>query len=275
MWTFNAVFSQIFNVLFLPFQNMTPWIGMIFISLLTGIFMLFIFRLTSNQAAIKRIKNKIKAHLLEMRLYKDNMSLSLKAQGNILLANLKYIAHSARPMLVMIVPLVFILIQMNFWFGYESLNLEQRALLKIKLKEPYNPMEVRVTIQPPPEVVFETPPLRIEEENEIDWRFSAKKKGLHKVALQMGEKQYSKTISVLQKPLSRISPRRVHKNLIDEWLYPTEPPLEKDSPMKSIEIQYSPQRLSFLGLHIHWLVAFFALSIVFGFSLKGLFGVEI
>ncbi|NOR12743.1 MAG: hypothetical protein GQ545_05770, partial [Candidatus Aminicenantes bacterium] len=111
MWTFNRVFGKIFDLLFIPFRDMNPWVGMIIISFLTGLLMLVIFRYTSNQAGIKKAKNKIKAHLLELRLYKDSLGLSLKAQGNILLANLKYITHSFKPMLVMIIPVILILIQ--------------------------------------------------------------------------------------------------------------------------------------------------------------------
>ena len=40
-------------------------------------------------------------------------------------------------------------------------------------------------------------------------------------------------------------------------------------------IGYPTSGLPFLGWTMHWLIAFFLLSIIFGFALKGLFKVEI
>ncbi len=275
MWTFNKFFGKIFDLLFIPFRSMNPWVGMVIVSFLTGLLMLVIFRYTSNQAGIKKVKNKIKAHLLELRLYKDSLGLSMKAQGNILLANLKYITHSFKPLLVMIVPVILILIQMNFWFGYESLKPGEQTLLKVKLEEGYNPLQTDLVLEPAPEIVIETPPLRIEEYSEINWRISSQKSGIHHVDVVVAGKKISKTIATDTKPLSKLSPIKHRKKFVDELFYPVEAPIAKDFPVKSIEVLYPAKRLNFLGFDIHWLIAYFALSIVFGFAFKGIFKVEI
>ena len=275
MWTFNEFFGKIFDLLFIPFRSMNPWVGMVIVSFLTGLLMLVIFRYTSNQAGIKKVKNKIKAHLLELRLYKDSLGLSMKAQGNILLANLKYITHSFKPLLVMIVPVILILIQMNFWFGYESLKPGEQTLLKIKLEEGYNPLQTNLALEPAPEIVIETPPRRIEEYSEINWRISSQKSGIHHVDVVVAGRKISKTIATDTKPLSKLSPIKHRKKFVDELFYPVEAPIAKDFPVKSIEVLYPAKRLNFLGFDIHWLIAYFALSIIFGFAFKGIFKVEI
>jgi uncharacterized membrane protein (DUF106 family) len=275
MWIFNQFFGKIFDLLFIPFRSMSPWVGMVIVSFLTGLLMLVIFRYTSNQAGIKKVKNKIKAHLLELRLYKDSLGLSMKAQGNILLANLKYITHSFKPLLVMLVPVLLILIQMNFWFGYESLKPGEQTLLKVKLEEGYNPLQTDLVLEANPDIAIETPPLRIEEYGEINWRISSHKSGNHHVNVLVAGKKISKTIATDAKPLSKLSPIKHQKNFMDELLYPVEAPITDDVPVKSIEIRYPAKRLSFFGLNVHWLVAYFALSIIFGFSFKGIFKVEI
>jgi uncharacterized membrane protein (DUF106 family) len=275
MWTFNRIFGKIFDLLFIPFQNMDPWVGMVIISFLTGLLMLVIFRYTSNQAGIKKVKNKIKAHLLELRLYKDNLGLSMKAQGNILLANLRYISHSFKPLLVMIVPVVLILIQMNFWFGYESLQPGEQTLLKVKLVEGYNPLQTNLTLEPDPEITIETPPLRIEEYDEINWRISSQKSGIYHVNVIIAGTKIIKTIATDTKPLSKLSPIKRRKKFVDELFYPVESPIPKDLPVKSIEVHYPANSMNLLGFNIHWLIAYFALSIIFGFSFKGIFKVEI
>jgi len=275
IWGFNLIIGKIFDTIFLPLRNLSPWYGMVVISFLTGLLMLFIFRHTSNQEGIRKTKNKIKAHLLELRLYKDSLNLTLKAQGNILLSNVKYIGYSAKPMLVMIVPILLILIQLNLWFGYQSLKTGETAILKVKLREGRNPLETNISIEPSSGVLIETPPLRIEEEREINWRLRAEEKGIHNLSLKWAGKSFSKKIFVGQNRLSKILPVKVKKGFFPEILNPGEKPLPKDFPVQTIEVSYQPQRMNLFGWKIHWLIVFFVFSILFGFAFKGLLKVEI
>jgi len=275
MWIFNSLFGKIFEIIFLPFRSLSPWIGMILISFLTGLLMLFIFRFTSNQEGIRKVKNKIKAHLLELRLFKDSLALSLKAQGNILLSNLRYIGYSGKPLLVMIIPLVLILIQLNLWFGYHSLKPGEETILKVRLKEGQNLLDVNFSVQPSQSLFIETAPLRIEEENEINWRLKAKEKGIHILTFQVNGQSFTKKVAVAQKPLTKISPIKMRRNFIDELFNPGEQPLPSEQPVKNIEIKYSSKHMNLFGWHIHWIIAYFALSIIVGFALKGIFKVEI
>ncbi len=275
MWIINTIIGKIFDILFLPFQNMSPWIGMIVVSLLTGLLMLFIYKFTSNQEGIKNIKNKIKAHLLELRLFKDSLSISLKAQGKILRANFKYIGYAMKPLLVMIIPVLFILIQLNFRFAYDSFDPNQKTILRVQLMEGVPLMDTVIDIKTGSGIILETPPLRIIESNEINWRIRAEEIGIHGIIIIVDGQEYTKSISVGQKTLSQISPLRTGKNFFREFFYPTESPLPKSSPIKLIEITYPSKNMNLFGLGINWLIAYFALSIIIGFSLKGFFKVEI
>ncbi|HEB35422.1 hypothetical protein LCGC14_1405220 [marine sediment metagenome] len=282
MWIFNSVFGKIFDFIFFLFRSMNPWIGMILISVLTALLMLFVFRFTSNQEGIKRVKNKIKAHLLELRLFKDSMSLSFKAQGNILRYNLRYISYSTKPMLVMIIPLILILIQLNFWFGYEALTPGQETILKVKLEEGHNPLDIDISLEPSSGFDIQTPPLRIEEEREINWRLQAREKGVHDLTFIVNGQKFTKKVSVAQRPLSKISPLKVKRNFINELINPGESPFPGDSPIKAIEVKYQSKDMNLFGWSIPWLfgippwlVVYFALSIILGFVLKGIFKVQI
>jgi uncharacterized membrane protein (DUF106 family) len=275
MWIFNWAFGKLFDILFLPFRSMSPWIGMILVSFLTGLLMLFVFKWTSNQKGIQKVKNKIKAHLLELRLFKDSLGQSLRSQGNILKCNLRYISFSLKPMLVMIVPLILILVQLNFWFGYESLRPNEPALLKITLADDQNPMETQITVQPSSGLVMETPPLRIEESREINWRFAATEEGIQRFDVTIDGTTVSKKVSVAQKPLSKISPLKPGKKFLDQVLYPAEAPVDGRIPIKTIEIQYPDKNMNLFGWGIHWIIVYFVLSIIFGFAFKGVFKVQI
>jgi hypothetical protein len=275
MWILNRLLSGLFGLLFLPFRHLNPWFGMAFISLLTGLLMLFIFRLTSNQEGIRKVKDRIKAHLLELRLFKDNMSVTMTAQGRILRANLRYIGYSARPMLVMMVPLVLILIQLNLWFGYEPLRPGESAIVKVKLEGSRNPIDLDAALEPPSGVVVETPPLRVEEEKEIDWRIRAESPGIHELTVKLEGQSLAKSVVIGAAGWERISPVKVRRGFLEELINPGEKPLPAGTPVRSIEVLYPSKRLEVLGLRLHWLVAYFALSILFGFALKRPLKIEI
>jgi uncharacterized membrane protein (DUF106 family) len=282
MWVFNSAFGKIFNLIFFPFRSMSPWVGMILISFLTALLMLFVFRFTSNQEGIRRVKNKIKAHLLELRLFKDSLSLSFKAQGNILRYNLRYISYSAKPLLVMIIPLILILIQLNLWFGYEALTPGQETILKVELEEGQNPLDIDLALEPSTGFDIQTPPLRMEEEREINWRLKAREKGVHDLTLMVNGQKLTKKVAIAQRPLSKISPLKVRRSFINELINPGESPFPEDLPIETIEVKYRAKDINLFGWNIPWLlgippwlIAYFALSIILGFVLKGIFKVEI
>jgi len=275
MWIVNSVLDQVFDVLFLPVRGLSPWVAMVLVSLLTSFLMLFIFRHTSNQAGIRKEKNRIKAHLLELRLFKDNMGVQLRAQGRILLANLKYVGHNMKPMLVMIVPVLLILIQLNLWFGSESFKPGDPVLVKVRLAEGKYPSEVPVSLAASPELDIETPPLRIEDEAEIDWRLKAKTAGPGRLTFTVGGETVVKSVSVGATRLSPIPALKPGRNLLDQIFNPGEAPLPSSSAVRSIEVRYPAASMSLFGMHIHWLIVYFILSIAFGYGFKGLFKVEI
>ena len=275
MWIFNSIFGKIFEILFFPFRAMSPWVAMILISFLTALLMLFVFRYTSNQEGIREVKNRIKAHLLEIRLFKDSLTISLKAQGWILRCNLKYIGYSAKPLLVMIVPLLLILIQLNLWFGYQSLSPGQEAVLKAEMQEDLSLLDTEFMIETSSGLEVETPPLRIEEDLEVNWRIRAKEAGIHELKFVLNGEEFVKKVAVAQKPLSKISSVKVHRNFMSELFNPGEPPIPGGIPVRSIEIKYPSKHMNLFGWRIHWIIVYFALSILFGFSFKGVFKVEI
>jgi len=271
----NLVTGGIFDVVLFPFRTLSPWFGMIFVSLLTAFLMLAVFKMTSNQEAIRRAKNAIKAHLLELRLYKDNMRVSLRAQGRILRANGRYLAANTKPLLVMIVPLVLILAQLNLWFGAAALRPGESTLVKLKLAPGADPLALEVSVDPSPGLAVETPPVRIPDEREIAWRIRAPEKGPAALTFAVAGRTFVKDVAVAGRRLSKVPTRAVGRSIVQQLLYPGEKPLPGDTPVTSCEVLYASGGLNFFGISVNWLVAYFILSIIFGFAFKGLFKVEI
>lgn len=271
----NSILSQVFSLLFWPFRSFSPWLAMIFVSLLTALFMLFLFRHTSNQEGIRKVKDKIKAHLLEIRLYKDNFSATLQAYARILHANLQYLAFSTKPMLIMLIPLLLILSHLNLWFGYEPLKVGEKAILKVFWERSANPFSFPINVETSTGIAVETPPLRLEEKREIDWRLKAIERGVHEIKIAAGgQTPLTTTVVIETRRLAQICPRQ-SRRFLDALVCPGPKTISSSSPVRAIEITYPSKRLGLLGLKMHWLIAYFILSLFFGFILKRPLGVEI
>jgi len=274
MWLLNNILNKTFDLFFYPFRSINPLWGLCVISLITGVLMLIIFRYTSNQEGIKEAKDKIKAYLLEIRLFNDDMGLMFQAQKNLLKYNFIYMKYSIIPMLFMIIPVLLILIQLNFRFGYSPLKPGDNAIVALNLNKGIKTKSLNASILPPDGIEVETPILRIEQKKEIDWRIRAKKYGSFDLKFQLQGEEFHKVIKVA-KDLTMVSPKRVGSGIFDILLNPAESPLQHNSIVESIEIKYPPRKLMILGYNTHWLIIFFALSIAFGYSFKGLFKVQV
>lgn len=271
----NLIFGRLVGLALLPFRGLSPWFGLAAVSLLTALLMLEVFKLTSNQAAVRKAKDRIKAHLLELRLFKDNLRVSLGAQAGILKANMSYIGANLKPLLVMIVPLVLILAQLSLWFDRRPLQPGEETLLKVRLEKGADPLGLGLEIAATPGLVVDSPAVRIPDEREVVWRLKALRDGDGRILLSVGGRTLEKTVSVGGRSLTKVSTRASRGSFWERVLHPGEPPLAAGTSVRSIEVLYPAKSLVAFGVAVHWLVAYFVLSLAFGFALKGVFKVEI
>ena len=108
--------------------------------------MLLIFKKISNQDGIRQTKNRIKAHLLEMRLYKDDIWLSIRAMLLILLNNLKYLTLTFKPLLILMVPVIIILIHTGTRYAYRPVGVGEDVILTATLQEESAVQEILLCI---------------------------------------------------------------------------------------------------------------------------------
>lgn len=271
----NSVLARIIETLLHPFGNLNSWAAMALVSLLTAILMLLAYRLISNQEKIRAAKSRIVAHLLEVRLYKDSLPVSLRAQGNMLWYNLKYLGQSLRPMLVLILPMVLVLIHVDQWFGYEPLRVGESTLLKVKFREGHRPSGEPLEIYPSAAFTVETPPLRMEPEGEVVWRLRANEPGKRSLVIRAGHHQIEKHLVVGENVFAKISSVRAGGSWLNRLANPGEPAIPEDTSIMAVSTEYPSRPMSVFGWHLHWLVVYFVLSVVFAFALKGIFKVEI
>ena len=171
----------------------------------------------------------------------------MSAFMKVLLYNAKYIKHLIRPMLFLILPMVFMLIHLDFWFGYRPLKMGEAAVLSIKLSDQKTGSLSNVEIEVDYGIVIETPPLRISESMEVNWRIRAKEPGEHTVKIKASGDTFQKRIIASEKQFKKVSPRKVVSNFWDMLLNPGEKPFSKNSLVKEIAINYPSNKIGFFG----------------------------
>lgn len=76
----NVLTNTFGRVLLAPIAVLPGWFTNTIISIVTAVCLLAIFKYTSNQRTIRKIRNDIKADLLSLKLFKDSISVALRAE---------------------------------------------------------------------------------------------------------------------------------------------------------------------------------------------------
>lgn len=235
------------------------------ISLLLGAAMLWVVGHTSNQKAIQAAKRRVAACLYELRLFTDEPSLIWKAQVGLLSANARYIGLMLAPAIVLTIPMALLYGHLEAWYGLAPLPPGRETLVTVQMKAPLDSAAASPSLEAPPEIDVETPPVRVFSERQVSWRIRPKApvSGVLRIILPGGavEKKIRAGAG-----LHYISDRRV-SGLWDLVWHPAESRIPAGH-IDWIEIRYP-------SAPMHWLVWLVLFSMLSALLLKGRFRVTL
>ena len=131
-----------------PVGVLPGWLSATVVAAVTGVLLLAVFKYTSNQRAIKRVRNDINANLLALKLFKDSTRVSLRSQGRILQGAFRLFVLALVPMLVMAVPVTLLLGQLALWYQARPLRVGEDAVITLKLNGDAGTAWPAVSLQP-------------------------------------------------------------------------------------------------------------------------------
>jgi uncharacterized membrane protein (DUF106 family) len=272
----NAVLRALVDGLLFPFRGLPPIVGLAVVSLLTSVLLLIVFKKTSNQKALEAVKRKIHACLFEIRLFNDDFRSIFRAQLEILRHNLTYLRYSTVPMIWTLPPLVLLIAQLQFHYGYESLRVGFPAVVKATIRAGESGSKPAIRLEgSSPGLEVKQPPVWIPSLREMAWRIEPRTAGDYELRIVNGSESVTKSVRVMDGSDSVVllSPLRV-RGFLDELLYPAEDPLPSDA-FESIAVTYPEADVDVFGIELHWMIVYFVLSIAFAFLLRGTFKVTI
>jgi uncharacterized membrane protein (DUF106 family) len=267
----NTLLGHLFAAIMWPFRQ-APTLGLVLISAVASVGILYIFKWVSNQDRLDDIKRRIHASLFEIRLFNDDLRAILRAQLDILRHNLSYLRLQLVPLLFILPPVIVLLAQLQPYYGYRGLEVGEPVLFQVAMR-PHGSSDPGgfelgdkppIRLDVPAGLTLETPAVWVPSKGELTWRLAADSPGDYTIGVEIGGESFAKSVRVTDETVRR-SPRRV-SSWSDQFLYPVEDPLTKASPIRAITLAY-PEDPELL-LMPRWMWIFFVLTMVFAFALR-------
>ena len=249
--------------------------SLIWVSILTAILALFIYRLFSSPEAIRGAKRLVKAHILEMRLFQEDPVLMGRAIRSMVGANLAYMRLHLKPLLVMLLPVLVLLVHAEARFGYRPFLPGEKILVRSFWKTDLQAGNGRAyELFPGEGLELESPPLRLAVDREVHWRLSARATGNLRLTLKGPDRTYSGNVRVSDQLLP-VSRKAVAKDTWQALVDPAAVSLPGRGDLIAVEVEYPRRLWGIAGHRVEWIWLFLLFSIGAGYALKGLFRVQL
>ncbi len=252
----------------------SPLAIVIVVSVVVGLLMVVLFGYTSDQKAIGVAKDQLKAHLLAVRLYRDQIPVVMGSYGKILRGTGRYLKLAFKPLLYVIIPITLLMVQIDRYLGQTPLAVNAAFLLTVHLAGQPSDALNDVTLDLPVSVTMNAAPVHIPADNQIVWRLVGASAGKYEVKVVAGGQSVAKAVCI-GNDLPRISTIRLRGQFWNRMFSSAEPPLPDTSSIESISINYPDRNIEIAGYGMNWIWIFFILSMVAGFVFKELLGIQI
>jgi hypothetical protein len=192
-----------------------------------------------------------------------------------LLGGLRYFMLAVPPLVILLIPSLVILAQLNLRYGVRPLRVGESAIITAKLNsdEPLFSTELFVRDSR----IKITPPLRDLDSNSVSWRvdvLETNNKNRHPIDLVVNGISSPQEIFSGKQPIMLSS--EIHSSPWWQFFYPgATVPAEVKSLINSVSITYPDQEQHLAGIQLHWLAVFALVSIASGLVASKLIGIEI
>jgi hypothetical protein len=184
----------------------------------------------------------------------------------------RYLKLAFKPLLYVIVPITLLMVQVDRYLGATPIAVNAPFLLTVHTTtgEALN----EATLELPAEITMTAPPVHVVAENEVVWRLAGVKEGRYALKISTGAQSVEKAVCI-GGDLPRISTIRLRGKFWERMFSSAEPVIPGDNPIESMSINYPERDIAVAGYGMNWIWMFFILSMVAGFIVKELLGIQI
>lgn len=114
--------SHLFDLLLLPFRALPPFWGLLFLSVLSGLWMILVFRAVSDQRRIAVLRKRMGGEVLGILLHVSRPGTVALFAGRLIASNTIYLWHLLRPLLVIAIPFALTWGQLEARYATDTLS---------------------------------------------------------------------------------------------------------------------------------------------------------
>ena len=177
-----------------------------------------------------------------------------------------------KPAVIVTIPMVLLLAQMEAVYGRKPLPVGQPALVTVQMRGDIDANGPAPVLDAPGAIAVETPAVRSLVDRQVCWRIRPIHPASGSLRVVFPEGTFEKSLDA-GSGLHYLSARRVH-SLVDQIWYAGEKRLGGGN-VEWIEIAYPPAEVTLGGFGWHWLIWFLILSFASAWFLRKRFGVTI
>ncbi len=284
MNSINNFMNGLFDVALIPLEWLgTAW-ALILASGLFGIAALIGFKYISYQQGIKASKDKIKGHMIAIRIYQDDLVVVSQSVVKVLLRNVQYLGLNFGPFIPLAIPFVFVVAQFATRYGFSALPVEtvDGSLLAghgTELVVEFSPEQrnaaADLKIELPDGVVALSGLVRDGKNGIAFQEVAATKPGVHEIAFVLADGTREVKLLAAGESTRMMQPERV-KSMFLAMLWPAEPSFASDSAFERISFEYPDSDLGWLPGGIGGvLLVFLIASMAFGILVLKPLGIQI
>jgi len=148
---------------------MIAW-SLVSISVFCGAAIACVFRRVTNGAALRSVRRRLQAHLLEIRLFFDEPRLAWRAQGAIIVDNARLIALLLPALVLVGLPMMWLLPKLDGVYGWAPLAVGEPAVVTAQMASTLGRTDAASSLAPASSILVETPPVRSFVDRQISWR---------------------------------------------------------------------------------------------------------
>jgi hypothetical protein len=256
-----------------PIARVPGWVSSTIAAAVLGAVTLLAFKYTSHQRVIGWVRDDIKAHLLAVKLFPDDLWVTFRAEGRVLRGAAALALLAVVPMLAMIVPVALVLGQLGLWYQARPLSVGEEAVVTMKLGGNGSDAWPSVALSLPDAAELVLGPVRMLDERAICWDIKARQEGCHLLRFQVGGQTVAKQLAI-GRGFMRTSEERPGWQWTDILLQPAEPPFRPGDAVRSIRIDY-PSRDSWTSGTDWWIAYCLLASMLFAWCLRPWFKVTL
>jgi hypothetical protein len=267
----NYMITRAFDILLYPFSFINEFWGILFLSLLMSFVVLWVYKWVSSPRLIRGAKDKIKANIMAIRLYKDSGKDIILSFLKSLLYTFKYFGLNFMPLLI-IIPILFpLFVQMDIRYGIQPFRVGDEIVVKARLNKDIRGLDIQLLDDEHYKPVMN--PVFIRALKEADWKLEALQPGAIQAKIKVGDRIYDKSVWI-GKSRDAISNLKLRESSWEHFISPAERRLPDNGDVDSIYIKHPGREITFAGITTHWLVYNLILVLIVVLALKNRFGIE-